>query len=71
MTQHLRDLLHDRDMAREIAAAGRATILARHTCSHRADELLEIDRELRSRPSAAAWRRRAHRAERPAELRLP
>ena len=71
MTEHLRDLLHDHDMAREIAAAGRAKILARHTCAHRVDELLEIDRELRSRPAAAAWRGRAHRAERPAELRIP
>lgn len=32
--------------ASEIAAAGRATVLDRHTCAHRVDELLEIDREL-------------------------
>ncbi len=47
MTEHLRDLLNDRDMAREIADHGRQTILDRHTCAHRVDELLEIDRELR------------------------
>ena len=47
MKKHLRDLLHDPDMAREIAAAGRRTILDRHTCAHRADELLTIDRQLR------------------------
>jgi spore maturation protein CgeB len=47
MKKHLRDLLHDPDMAREIAAAGRRTILDRHTCAHRVDELLAIDRQLR------------------------
>jgi spore maturation protein CgeB len=47
MKRHLRDLLHDRAMAREIAAAGRRTILDRHTCAHRVDELLSIDRQLR------------------------
>jgi spore maturation protein CgeB len=47
MKRHLRDLLHDRAMAREIAAAGRHTILDRHTCAHRVDELLTIDRQLR------------------------
>ena len=64
MMQHLRDLLHDREMASEIAASGLRTILARHTCAHRVDELLEIGRELRARP--AAWR--AQHAERPAQL---
>lgn len=47
MKRHLRALLHDPEIAREIAAAGRATVLDRHTCAHRVDELLEIDRELR------------------------
>ena len=65
MTQHLRDLLHDRERAREIAAHGRRTILDRHTCAHRADELLEIDRELRA-SAAAPWT--THDAERPAEV---
>ena len=54
MTRLLRDLLADPDMAREIAAAGRRTILDRHTCAHRVDELLEIDRELRGLP-VAPW----------------
>ena len=51
MKRHLRALLHDPEIAREIAAAGRATILDRHTCAHRVDELLEIDRELRGAPA--------------------
>jgi spore maturation protein CgeB len=67
MTRHLRDLLHDREMAREIAAAGRAKVLDRHTCAHRVDELLDIDRELRG-ADAAPWK--AHRTE-PAEVGMP
>jgi spore maturation protein CgeB len=42
----LHDLLHDRVMAGEIAAHGRRTILERHTCAHRVDQLLEICRKL-------------------------
>jgi spore maturation protein CgeB len=55
-------------MAREIAASGRRTILERHTCAHRADELIEIDRELRGLP-AATWR--AQGAARTAEVGMP
>jgi spore maturation protein CgeB len=46
MKRHLRDLLQDEAMAREIAQHGRNTILKRHTCAHRVDELLAICREL-------------------------
>jgi spore maturation protein CgeB len=35
-------LMADPAMRAEIAAAGRETILARHTCAHRVDELLDI-----------------------------
>lgn len=38
----LRDLLDDPAMAAEQAARGRATILDRHTCAHRAAELLAV-----------------------------
>ncbi|MBW9117366.1 glycosyltransferase [Rhizobium cauense] len=38
----LRDILSDRDFAASLARSGRDTILARHTCSHRVDELLSI-----------------------------
>jgi spore maturation protein CgeB len=47
----VRDLLaavvRDGDLARHLAQHGRATILARHTCCHRVDELLAIARELK------------------------
>ncbi len=42
MKQHLRMLLSDREAAREIAQHGLETILSRHTCAHRVDELLDI-----------------------------
>lgn len=42
MTRHLRALLADRERAAELAARGVATIRARHTCTHRVDELFAI-----------------------------
>jgi spore maturation protein CgeB len=42
MRRHLHDVLHDHDLASTLAQHGRATILARHTCAHRVDELLAI-----------------------------
>lgn len=42
MRKHLRAVLRDPDLARRLAAHGRATILARHTCAHRVDELMDI-----------------------------
>lgn len=47
MKKHLRALLEDKQMARELAEHGLATILARHTCAHRVDELLAIYEEVR------------------------
>jgi spore maturation protein CgeB len=44
MTARLRALLPDARARDELAAAGLATIAARHTAGHRADELLEIVR---------------------------
>jgi spore maturation protein CgeB len=46
MQAHLRTLLSDRNLAASLAQRGRQTILARHTCAHRADELLAIVRGL-------------------------
>jgi spore maturation protein CgeB len=46
MRRQLRAVLSDKAMARELAEHGRKTILARHTCAHRVDELLEIVRQL-------------------------
>src|SRR5690606_14856145 len=42
MATLLRQLLDDRDRAAALAAAGRETVAARHTCRHRVDELLDI-----------------------------
>jgi spore maturation protein CgeB len=46
MTAALDCLLNDQRLARELGEHGRRTILARHTCAHRVDELLNIVREL-------------------------
>lgn len=46
MKKHLRALLADQQMAREIAEHGLATIRARHTCAHRVRELLAICEEV-------------------------
>lgn len=53
MASAMRALLTDRALARELAAAGRKTIERRHTCAHRADELLDIFAELTAAPAAA------------------
>jgi spore maturation protein CgeB len=42
MTGHLRMLLSDTKLAREMAASGLATLRARHTCAHRVDELFAL-----------------------------
>ena len=46
MERHLGMLLSDESARRELAGHGRRTVLARHTCAHRVDELLGICREL-------------------------
>ncbi|HKO15337.1 MAG TPA: glycosyltransferase [Gemmatimonadaceae bacterium] len=48
MRRHLRDLLGDPAAARALAEHGRRTILARHTCAHRVDQLLGVVEELRA-----------------------
>ena len=48
MADHLRLLANDPDAAAEIGATGRATIMARHSCDHRAAELLDILATLRA-----------------------
>jgi spore maturation protein CgeB len=42
MTARLREVLSDRDLAQSLARSGRETLMARHTCRHRVDELLTI-----------------------------
>ncbi|HXT37260.1 MAG TPA: glycosyltransferase [Chloroflexota bacterium] len=46
MTTHMRTLLAEPDRAAALARHGLATIHARHTCTHRVDELLAIYHEL-------------------------
>ncbi len=57
MTARLRDLREDAGLRAALAASGRETILARHTCAHRVDELLAIlarlDAHLQQRSAAA------------------
>jgi spore maturation protein CgeB len=51
MQRHLKALLLDKAMAREIAAHGLRTLLAGHTCGHRVNELLAILESLRAAPA--------------------
>jgi spore maturation protein CgeB len=46
MRQQLRRVLNEPELAASLAQQGRKTILARHSCAHRVDELLEIYAEL-------------------------
>ena len=54
MKRHLRTLLNEPERARQLAEHGRRTILERHTCAHRVDELMEISQELGLSVPAAA-----------------
>jgi spore maturation protein CgeB len=42
MRRALDDVLHDAALARSLRGHGLETVLARHTCAHRVDELLAI-----------------------------
>ena len=46
MESFLADLMGDASLRHRLARRGRAAILARHTCGHRVDELLELHRRL-------------------------
>lgn len=46
MTHLLSELLREPSLARALAEHGRRTVLARHTCAHRVDELLQVLCEL-------------------------
>jgi spore maturation protein CgeB len=54
MTGALRDLMHDKALRASLANSGRETILARHTCGHRVDELLGILTALEDAPVEGA-----------------
>lgn len=54
MQRHLRALVAERGFAQAVAERGHRTVLARHTCAHRVEELLAICRQLAAQPRAAA-----------------
>jgi spore maturation protein CgeB len=49
MKRHLSDLLQDEEMRKALIHHGHQTILQKHTCTHRVDELLKIYAELESK----------------------
>jgi spore maturation protein CgeB len=51
MKRHMRKILDEPESARQLAAHGHRTILSRHTCAHRVDELMNILAELKAEPS--------------------
>ena len=54
MRDRLRDVLSDPALAEALAGRGRRTVLARHTCGHRADELVAVAAELGAGAPATA-----------------
>lgn len=46
MQRYLRVLINDQDRAEELAAHGYRTVMQRHTCAHRVDELATICRDI-------------------------
>ena len=54
MTRLLRDVREDSALRAALIQSGLETIRARHTCGHRADELLAILDTLEARPAAPA-----------------
>jgi spore maturation protein CgeB len=46
MKRYLRDLIHDETLGHELRFNGLRAVRARHTCAHRADELMDICTEL-------------------------
>src|SRR4051812_16849017 len=59
MKRHLRTVLNEPDFAQQLAMHGRRTILSRHTCAHRVDELLKVVYELQGERAAEQPKRSA------------
>jgi spore maturation protein CgeB len=59
MKRHLYAILSNPRLAAELAAHGRQTILARHTCAHRVDQLLAIAAQIGLDVTAGAPKRSA------------
>ncbi|WP_036142641.1 CgeB family protein [Luteibacter sp. 9135] len=55
MRSAMRALRDDAAMADTVAASGLATVLARHTCAHRVDELLAIHASLADAPTSRIY----------------
>jgi spore maturation protein CgeB len=53
MVSSIRAVMYDRDLADELSAHGRQTILSRHTCGHRVNELMQIYSEIGGTRAAA------------------
>jgi spore maturation protein CgeB len=70
MTRLLRMLLDHPARSKALAERGRRTVLERHTCAHRVDELLKIRRSLDERAGAryAGTRKGAYRRPRAQRL---
>lgn len=54
MSRHLKSILHEPELAGELARHGLETIRNRHTCAHRVDELLAIHSALTESQDTAA-----------------
>jgi spore maturation protein CgeB len=54
MQRYLKTLLQDEAMAHELAGHGLETVLTRHTCAHRVDELMSMYAELEGEQLEAA-----------------
>jgi spore maturation protein CgeB len=54
MTVHMRAVREDADLRASLIASGLETIRARHTCAHRAQELLDVVARLRTPTEEAA-----------------
>ncbi len=57
MKDHLRAVLNEKSLAAGLAAAGLKTILSRHTCGHRVEELLGIYHEIKGDSASGSERR--------------
>src|SRR6185312_6200363 len=54
MASLLKQILYDADFARELSSHGRNTVLKRHTCAHRVDQLLNIYKAIQPAKMEAA-----------------
>jgi spore maturation protein CgeB len=62
MKRHLGLLVNEPEARRQLAAHGHRTILSRHTCAHRVDELMEVVAELQNDKTPARRLRRKRSA---------